>query len=153
MTDVEKMAAEILDRVKLATIGLTQGDGGPHVFTVYIAADEQLNVYFVSEKGNTHSKLVKGERRAAMAVYDSRQEWDEWKDGIQMWGRLRVAVGKEAEEGRRCYEGRFPEYKWWVEGEGKDSERAQVYRYVWDRIRVLAEADWGEEEFREITRN
>ena len=152
MTEVDKKAAEILGRVKLGTIGLTQLDGTPHVFTAYIAADEELNVYFLSVRGSGHGNLLKEVRQAAMAVYDSRQEWDEWKDGIQMWGRLGLAVGKEDEEGRRCYEGRFPEYKVWLEGEGKGSERAEVYRYVWDRIRVLAEADWGEEEFREASR-
>ena len=119
MTEVEKKAAEILERVKLGTIGLTQLDGTPHVFTAYIAADEKLNVYFLSVRGSGHANLLKEVRQAAMAVYDSRQEWDEWKDGIQMWGRLRLAVGKEDEEGRRCYEGRFPEYKVWLEGEGK----------------------------------
>lgn len=40
MTEVEKKAADILGRVKLGTIGLTQRDGTPHVFTAFIAADE-----------------------------------------------------------------------------------------------------------------
>ena len=149
MTEVEKKAAEILGRVKLGTIGLTQRDGTPHVFTAFIAADERLDVYFLSVRGSGHGNLLREEREAAMAVYDSRQEWDEWKEGIQMWGRLRLA---EEEEGRRCYERRFPEYKEWLEGEGKGSEKAEVYRYEWDRVRVLAEAEWGEEEFREASR-
>ena len=150
MTEVEKKAAEILGRVKLGTIGLTQRDGTPHVFTAFIAADERLDVYFISVRGSGHGNLLREEREAAMAVYDSRQEWDEWKEGIQMWGRLRLAEGEE--EGRRCYERRFPEYKEWLEGEGKGSEKAEVYRYEWDRVRVLAEAEWGEEEFREASR-
>ena len=152
MTEIEKKAEEILGRVKLATIGLTHKDGTPHVFTAYIAADEGLNVYFISVRGSGHGDLLRGEREAAMAVYDSRQEWDDWKNGIQMWGRLRLTRGKEEEEGRRCYEGRFPEYKVWLEGEGKGSEKSEVYRYEWNRIRVLAEADWGEEKFREASR-
>lgn len=69
-----------------------------------------------------------------------------------MWGRLRLTEGKEEEEGRRFYEGRFPEYKEWLEGEGKGSEKAEVYQFEWDRIRVLAEAEWGEEEFREVSK-
>lgn len=150
MTEVEKKAAEILGRVKLGTIGLAQQDGTPHVFTAFIAADERLDVYFISARGSGHGNLLREEREAAMAVYDSRQEWDEWKEGIQMWGRLRLAEGEE--EGRRCYERRFPEYKKWLEGEGKGSEKAEVYRYEWDRVRVLAEAEWGEEEFREASR-
>ena len=152
MTEAEKKAADIIGRVKLGTIGLVQWDGTPHVFTAHIAADEGLNVYFISERASRHASLLREEREAAMAVYDSRQEWDDWKDGIQMWGRLRLARGKEEKEGRRCYEGRFPEYKEWLDGEGKDSERAELYRYEWCRIRVLAEGDWGEEEFREISR-
>ena len=152
MTEVEKKAAEILRRVKLGTIGLTKRDGTPHVFTAYIAADERLNVYFISARGSGHGDLLREEREAAMAVYDSQQEWDDWKDGIQMWGRLRLTGGKEEEDGRRCYERRFPKYKEWLEGEGKGSEKAEVYRYEWDRMRVLAEADWGEEEFREASR-
>lgn len=151
MTEVEKKAAEILKRVKLATIALTQRDGTPHVFTAFVAADDQLNVYFISKRGTSHGSLLREEREAAMAVYDSQQEWDDWKEGIQMWGRLRLAGGEE-EEGRRCYERRFPEYREWLEGEGKGSEKAEVYRYEWDRMRVLAEADWGEEEFREASR-
>ena len=150
MTEVEKKAAEILGRVKLGTIGLTQRDGTPHVFTAFIAADERLDVYFISGRGSGHGDLLREEREAAMAVYDSRQEWDDWKEGIQMWGRLRLVEGEE--EGRRCYERRFPEYKAWLEGEGKGSEKAEVYRYEWDRVRVLAEAEWGEEEFREASR-
>ena len=152
MTEVEKKAAEILGRVKLGTIGVTQRNGTPHVFTAYIAADKRLNVYFISVKGSGHRAHLGEERSAAMAVYDSRQEWDDWKDGIQMWGRLRLATGQEEEEGQRCYETKFPEYKKWLEGEGKGSDKAEVYRYEWDRIRVLAEAEWGEEEFRETAR-
>ena len=122
------------------------------MFTAYIAVDESLNIYFISVKGSAHSSMENGEREAAMAVYDSRQEWNNWKDGIQMWGRLRLAKGRDEQEGRKCYEGRFPEYKEWLEGEGKGSEEAEVYRYEWDRIRVLAEGDWGEEVFRETSR-
>ena len=152
MTEVEKKAAEILGKIKLGTIGLTQRDGAPHVFTAYIAADEGLNVYFISVRGSTHGNLLREEREASVAVYDSRQEWDDHKEGIQMWGRLRLAEGKEEEEGRRCYEGRFPEYREWLEGEGKGSEKAEVYRFEWSRIRGLAEAEWGEEEFREVSK-
>ena len=152
MTEAEKKAGEILKRVTLATIGLTQRDGTPHVFTAFIAADEQLNVYFISARGTQHGSLLREEREAAMAVYDSQQEWDDWKEGIQMWGRLRLTGGEEEKEGRRCYETRFPVYREWLEGEGKDSEKAEVYRYEWDRMRVLSEADWGEEEYREASR-
>ena len=152
MTEVENKAGEILKRVKLAAIGLTQRDGTPHVFTAFVAADERLNLYFISARGTGHGSLLREEREAAMAVYDSQQEWVDWKEGIQMWGRLRLTGGEEEEEGRRCYERRFPEYKEWLEGEGKGSEKAEVYRYEWDRMRVLAEADWGEEEFREASR-
>ena len=152
MNEIECKAAEILGRVKLGSIGITLGQGTPHVFTAYIAADESLNVYFISVKGSGHGSLTNEEREAAMAVYDSRQGWNDWKDGIQMWGRLRLVRGKEEEDGRRCYEGRFPEYKEWLEGEGKGSEDPEVYRYEWDRIKVLAEGDWGEEVFRETSR-
>ena len=152
MTEVEKKAGEILKRVKLATIGLTQRDGTPHVFTAFIAAEERLNVYFISARGTGHGSLLREEREAAMAVYDSQQEWGDWKEGIQMWGRLRLTGGEEEEEGRRCYEKRFPEYREWLEGEGQGSEKAEVYCYEWDRMRVLAEADWGDEEFREASR-
>ena len=152
MKEVESKAAEILGRVKLGAVGLTQKGGTPHVFTVFFATDEELNVYFISARGSRHGHLLSEEREAAMVVYDSRQEWDDWKDGIQMWGRLRLAEGREKDRGRRCYEARFPEYKEWLEGEGQSSEGAEVYRYEWERMRVLAEASWGEEEFREALR-
>ena len=151
MTEAEKKAGEILQKVKLATIGLTQRDGTPHVFTAFIATDDQLNVYFMSARGTQHGSLLREEREAAMAVYDSQQEWDDSKDGIQMWGRLRLTGGEE-EEGPKGYEKRFPEYREWLEGEGQGSEKAEVYRYEWDRMRVLAETDWGDEEFREASR-
>ena len=152
MNEIERKAAEILERVKLGAIGVTLQEGIPHVFTAYIAADEALDIYFISVKGSGHGSLASEERKASVAVYDSRQEWSDWKDGIQMWGRLRLVRGKEEDDGRRCYEGRFPEYKEWLEGEGKGSEEPEVYRYEWDRMRVLAESDWGEEVFRETSR-
>ena len=152
MNEIERKATEILEKVKLGAIGVTLQEGTPHVFTAYIAVDKALNIYFLSMKGSGHSGPTNEDREAAMAVYDSSQEWNDWKDGIQMWGRLRLVRGKEEDDGRRCYEGRFPEYKEWLEGEGKGSEEPEVYRYEWERIRVLAEGDWGEEVFRETSR-
>ena len=152
MTGVEKKASEILGKIQLATIGLTLRDGTPHVFTAFIAVDNELNVYFISAKGSVHGDLLRETRDAAMAVYDSTQEWNDWKEGIQLWGCLRMLEGKAEQQGRRYYEQRFPEYVEWLKGDGKYSERAAVYRYEWNRIRVLAESEWGEEEFREISR-
>ena len=152
MRGVEKKAAEILGNIQLATVGLTLRDGKPHVFTAFIAADNRLNVYFISVKGTVHGELLREARDAAMAVYDSGQEWNDWKEGIQMWGRLRLLEGKAEQQGRRYYEQRFPEYKEWLQGDGKNSEKAEVYRYEWNRIKVLAESEWGEEEFREFSK-
>ena len=152
MTEVERKAADILTKVVLVTIGITQENGTPHVFTAYVAVDDALDMYFVSERSSLHGRLLKFERRAAVAVYDSRQDWDDWKEGVQLWGQLRLASAKEKLEGRTRYERRFPEYRKWIDGEGKSSDKEDMYRFEWDRMKVLAEADWGEEEFRETVR-
>ena len=152
MITAQDKAAEILRRVELAAISLSGEGAGPHIFTAFVAPDEDLDLRFVSQPGSQHARLCGAGCTAAAALYNSQQGWDDWKEGIQIWGRLaKVPVGREA--GRdEIYERRFPAYRAWAEAHKQEVAQNEVFILRWERMVVLGEEEWGEEEFRTVQR-
>lgn len=66
-----KRAAEIVKKITYATIATASKDGQPWNSPVYCNHDEDMNVYWVSDKEGQHSKNVKENNRVFIVIYDS----------------------------------------------------------------------------------
>lgn len=81
--------------------------GGPHAAAVFYAADDDLNLYFVSEPASRHGQALLAAGAVAGTVQDDRQEWHEIT-GVQFHGAARRLDGAERECGWELYTARFP---------------------------------------------
>lgn len=88
----------------ISTVGLR---GRAHINTAYFAWAPDLRIVWLSEPGARHSRNLRANGSAAVAVYDSGQTWDKPDRGIQLFGDAR-AGGPDAEE---IYAGRLSAYE------------------------------------------
>ena len=66
-----KRAAEILQSIRYATIATVTEDGNPWNSPVAHELDDDLTIYWVSDKENQHSKNVRANGKAFVVIYDS----------------------------------------------------------------------------------
>lgn len=66
-----KRAVEILRKIRYATIATANKDGKPWNSPVAHEYDDQLNVYWFSDKQNQHSQNVRENEDVFIVIYDS----------------------------------------------------------------------------------
>ncbi|MEO5691386.1 MAG: pyridoxamine 5'-phosphate oxidase family protein [Candidatus Saccharimonadales bacterium] len=69
--DHNKRAVEILRKIRYATIATANKDGKPWNSPVAHEYDNQLNVYWFSDKKNQHSQNVRVNEDVFIVIYDS----------------------------------------------------------------------------------
>lgn len=88
----------------LATVG---PDGAPQAAAVFYAADEDLNLYFLSSPTSRHSQNLARTPRVAATVHADGQAWQAIR-GLQIEGTARQVDGARAlAHAARVYAGRF----------------------------------------------
>jgi uncharacterized protein YhbP (UPF0306 family) len=104
---IRSIAGDLLGASTLCAISTVSRAGRAHINTAYFAFAPDLRIVWLSEPRAQHSRNLRANPSAAVAVYDSRQTWGKPDRGIQLFGSAR-AGGPEEEE---LYAGRFPDYK------------------------------------------
>lgn len=66
-----KRAAEILQTIQYATIATVTPEGKPWISPVARILDDELNIYWISDKDNQHSKNVRANANVSMVIFDS----------------------------------------------------------------------------------
>jgi uncharacterized protein YhbP (UPF0306 family) len=128
---IRSVAEELLEASTLCAISTVGPRSRAHVNTAYFAWAPDLRLVWLSEPRAQHSRNLRANPSAAVAVYDSGQSWGEPDRGIQVFGDVRPG-GSEAEE---IYRGRFP-----------GSERAKAYpayELVPRRVKLFDERSLG----------
>lgn len=140
----------VLDQVHLCSISTINPDGTAHISTAFYCVDSVWKMYFVSKQESQHSRNIAIRPSVAVAVYDSTQEWDDWKTGLQIAGKCRLAVGHEIRLASSLYKERFPGYSKWLHSIGHTLNMASVppfYVVNSESIKLLSEEILGEEKF------
>jgi uncharacterized protein YhbP (UPF0306 family) len=128
---LRSVAESLLDTSPLCAISTVGPRGRAYVSTAYFAWAQDLRIIWLSEPGARHSRNIRANRSAAIAVYDSAQSWGEPDRGIQLLGDPR-AGGPDAEE---IYASRFSAY------EPRESYR--FYELVPRRVKLFDEHELG----------
>ena len=128
---LRSVAEELLEASTLCAISTVSPGGRAHVNTAYFAWAPDLRVVWLSEPRAQHSRNLRRNLSAAVAVFDSTQTWGHSDRGIQLFGSAR-AGGDDSEE---VYGKRFPEY------EGFTAYR--VYELVPSRVKLFDEQGLG----------
>lgn len=93
--DYLSRAIHIIKTIKYATLATVTPDGMPWNSPVYYNYDENLNIYWVSDKEGQHSKNVISNQRAFIVIYDSTVPEG---DGEGVYIQAKVEQVKDPEE-------------------------------------------------------
>jgi uncharacterized protein YhbP (UPF0306 family) len=130
-------ARQLLDASALCAIATVRPNGRAHANTAYFAWNSDFHVVWLSEPRATHSRNLRKNDSAAIAVYDSRQTWGNPDRGIQLFGSAQEAGGEDAESAETLYAKRFPEF-----AEAKLSEY-RFYLFRPRRLKLFDERAFG----------
>jgi uncharacterized protein YhbP (UPF0306 family) len=84
--------------------------GRAHVNTAYFAWSPELDIVWLSDPRAGHSRNLRANPSAAVAVYASTQTWGEADRGIQLFGTAQEATGERAAFAADQYARRFSGY-------------------------------------------
>jgi uncharacterized protein YhbP (UPF0306 family) len=103
---VEGLLAESMV-LTLATAG---PEHGPHANLAFYAFDDDLVLYFVSERSTRHSIHLAEQGKAAATVFLPPPAFGEQLRGLQLTGRAGEAWGHHAEAALAAYQTRYPSF-------------------------------------------
>src|SRR5213078_1346013 len=104
------MTRRLLDQSKLCAIATVSPGTRAHVNTAYFAWGPEFEIVWLSAPEARHSRNVRANPSAAVAVFRSTQRWGGSDRGIQLFGRARELRGRSAREADRLYAKRFKAY-------------------------------------------
>jgi uncharacterized protein len=130
------IARRLLDASKLCAIGTVSPGGRAHINTAYFAWGTNFEIVWLSAPDARHSRNVRANPSAAVAVFRSTQTWGGSDQGIQLFGRARELRGRAALEAERLYAERFRAYK-------ADLPAFRFYRLATRRMKLFDERVLG----------
>lgn len=98
---------DILDSATLMALATSDSDTGAHANAAFFAYDDDLIVYFVSERTTRHSENVRDDPRATAVVYLEPPSYGEGLRGLQLAGQVRELALAETAHALAVYRGRF----------------------------------------------
>ncbi len=98
----------LLDASTLCAISTVTRRMDAYVNTAYFAWTPGFDLVWLSAPAATHSRNLRSNSSAAVAVFDSTQVWGEPDRGLQLFGAAAEAKGADREEAERSYRERFP---------------------------------------------
>jgi uncharacterized protein YhbP (UPF0306 family) len=104
------LAVRLLDASSLCAIATVSPGGRAHVSTAYFAWSPAFDLVWISDPRARHSRNLRTNRSAAIAVYDSNQSWGGPDRGIQLHGTAREVSGRAARDAQETYAERFAAY-------------------------------------------
>jgi len=90
------IARRLLEASTLCAIATVSPGGRAHVNTAYFAWGPDFDVVWLSAPEARHSRNVRANPSAAVAVFRSTQRWGGSDRGIQLFGRARELRGRGA---------------------------------------------------------
>lgn len=100
----------ILGRSRLLTLATVGAAKGAHANTAFFAVDDDLSLYFVSERTTLHSHNIDNDPRAAATVFCEAPLYGEQLQGLQLFGRAEECDGSVLAHALEVYQGRFAEF-------------------------------------------
>jgi uncharacterized protein YhbP (UPF0306 family) len=130
------IARRLLDASTLCAIATVSPGGRAYVNTAYFAWGPAFEIVWLSAPDARHSRNVRANPSAAVAVFRSTQRWGGSDRGIQVFGRARELRGRAALDAERLYARRFRAY------EG-DLPEFRFYRLATRRLKLFDERVLG----------
>jgi uncharacterized protein YhbP (UPF0306 family) len=136
-TRIVAIARQLLESSTLCAIATVTRNGAAHVNSAYFAFDRDFKVVWLSEPQALHSRNLRANHSAAIAVYDSGQSWGRPDRGVQLSGTAREAADEDAERAEALYARRFSAYT------KTDLGGYRFYRFAPRRLKLFDEPALG----------
>jgi uncharacterized protein YhbP (UPF0306 family) len=136
VTRLSAIARRLLDAAPLCAIATVSPGGRAHVNTAYFAWGPTFDLVWLSAPEAQHSRNVRANGSAAIAVFRSAQTWGGLDRGIQLFGRARELQGRAALDAERLYADRFRSYD-------ADLDYYRFYRLRTSRMKLFDERVLG----------
>ncbi|HET8569435.1 MAG TPA: pyridoxamine 5'-phosphate oxidase family protein [Candidatus Limnocylindria bacterium] len=134
---LQRIARRLLDASTLCALATVGPRGRAHVNTMYFARDG-YDLIWISAPDSAHSRHIRANASAAVAVYDSRQRWGRPDRGVQVFGRARELGGRAARDAGAVYARRF-------RADAEDLlARFRAYRLRPSRLKLFDERELGD---------
>jgi uncharacterized protein YhbP (UPF0306 family) len=130
------IARRLLDASPLCAISTVSPGGRAYVNTAYFASGPAFDIVWLSAPDARHSRNVRANPSAAVAVFRSTQRWGGSDRGIQVFGRARELRGRAALDAERLYAKRFRAY-------AGDLPEFRFYRLATRRLKLFDERVLG----------
>ncbi len=134
---ISAAARRLLEASPLCAIATVAPAGQAHVNTAYFAWSPELDLVWLSEPSATHSRNVRANGSAAIAVYESGQTWGRGDRGIQVFGTASELERGAAASAEVLYAARFPEYS------GAELAAYRFYLLRPERVKLFDEHEFG----------
>jgi hypothetical protein len=141
--DLRSRVQEFLGRHNTITLATVNAAGAVQAAAVFYAADEALNLIFVSSPNSRHGANLAGQSRVAATIQADNQAWQSIQ-GLQIEGTAQMVEGPaDLAWAARIYAGRFEFLRALLGGENGGpaalrgplaSSRFYVLRPVWIRL-------------------
>ncbi len=105
MPDLPALQA-LLAETHVLTLATLDPDGAPRATPVFFAADERLDLIFLSDPSSPHSRNLERDPRAAAALYPEVDDWRHIR-GLQLRGRVRALESLARQDGLAIFNRRF----------------------------------------------
>ncbi|MCX6154099.1 MAG: pyridoxamine 5'-phosphate oxidase family protein [Candidatus Kapabacteria bacterium] len=125
-------------------------DNESYIHTAYYCFNSKLDFYFISDPATQHTKNIEDNSSVALAIYDSKQVWDNNKCGLQIFGNCEIAKGTKLIEGTMLYLKRFAGLKQWIQHPDdfiKGAINSKMFVINTSKITLFDEDAFGEEVF------
>lgn len=148
---VEESIRDIIRSNKLLSMATTAGEE-PHINTAFYAFDDQFRLYIWTPPETEHGKNLEENDSVAVDIHDSRQEFPDEKQGLQLFGSCRKAENRE--EVLEIYSERFPETREFASNvEELEELDSEFYIIEPSRIKIFDELRFGKETWVEVEVN
>jgi uncharacterized protein len=143
MTDLRNRIHAFLAEHNTMTLATTNADNAPQAAAVFYAADEALNLVFVSSPNSRHSQNLAQRPHVAVTIQSDNQAWQVIQ-GLQIEGTAHMIEGAaDLARAVRVYAGRFEFLRGLLGGDTSGpaglrgplaSSRFYVLRPTWIRL-------------------
>jgi len=130
------MTRRLLEQSKLCAIATVSPGERAHVNTAYFAWSPAFEIVWLSAPEAHHSRNIRANPSAAVAVYRSTQTWGRADHGIQLFGTAGELRGQAARVAERVYAERFSAYS-------SDLDAYRFYRLRPRRLKLFDEHALG----------
>ena len=147
-SQLDKSISQILERTILCSIATVGKGNSSYIHTAYFAFNGKFELFFLSDPDTQHCLNIEKNPSVAVAVADSRQPWQELKQGLQLFGTCQITKGTTRITAEYAYIKRFVGYRDWVNvlsiAERK-AFKSRFYIVKVQSIKLFDEPTFGEE--------